>query len=117
MDNLYQKIETICMNERMEYTTNGINTLLFFSDNDIRHTINNLECIYYSFGKLDDTSVYRMIDKPKPYYISELLKCCFANDYVKTIIIVKELYNKGYTPNDILLTFMKYLLKNVSFLI
>ena len=112
MDNLYQKIETICMNEKMEYNVNGINTLLFFSDNDIRHTINNLECIYYSFGKLDDVSVYRMIDKPKPYYISELLKSCYANDYVKTINIVKELYNKGYTPNDILLTFMKYLFEN-----
>jgi replication factor C subunit 2/4 len=112
MDNLYYKIETICMNEKMEYTMNGINTLLFFSDNDIRHTINNLECIYYSFGKLEEENVYRLIDKPKPYYISELLKYCFANDYVKTITIVKELYNKGYTPNDILLTFMKYLFEN-----
>ena len=111
-DNLYKKIESICINESIPYNEDGINTLLFYSDKDIRHAINNLECIYYSFGKLDNNSVYRMIDKPKPHYISELLKYCFDNNYVKAINVVKELYFKGYTPNDILLSFMKYLFEN-----
>jgi len=111
-DNLYQKIEYICQNEQIPYTIDGINTLLFVSDQDIRQSINNLECIYYSFGKLEEEIVYKLIDRPKPYYISEILKECYANDYIKTINIVKSLYNKGYTPNDILLTFMKYLFEN-----
>ena len=108
-DNLYQKIKHICQTENIPYTESSITTLLFVSDQDIRQTINNLECIYYSFGTLDEQSIYKLIDKPKPYYISEILKYCYQNDYVKTINIVKDLYNKGYTPNDILLTFMKYL--------
>ncbi len=111
-DNLYSKIKYICKNEKIPYDENGINTLLFVSDQDIRQSINNLECIYYSFGKLDEKTVYRLIDKPKPYYISQILASCYANDYNHTIHIVKSLYNKGYTPNDILLTFMKYLFEN-----
>lgn len=111
-DNLYQKIEHICNAEKIPYTENGINTLLFVSDQDIRQSINNLECIYYSFRKLDEETVYKLIDKPKPYYISQIIKSCYANDYNYTIQIVKSLYNKGYTPNDILLTFMKYLFEN-----
>jgi replication factor C subunit 2/4 len=113
-DNLHQKIKNICISESIEYDDNGINTLLFYSDHDIRHAINNLECIYYSFGKLNEYTVYRLIDKPKPHYIAELLKYCFENDYVKAINIIKELYNKGYTPNDILLSFMKFLFENDS---
>jgi replication factor C subunit 2/4 len=111
-DNLFQKIELICQNEKIPYTNEGINTLLFVSDQDIRQSINNLECIYYSFGKLDENTVYKLIDKPKPYYISQILASCYANDYNHTIQIVKSLYNKGYTPNDILLTFMKFLFEN-----
>ena len=107
--NLYEKIETICKLENIPYNKEGIDTLIFVSDNDIRQTINNLECIYYSFGKLDSDNIYKLIDKPKPYYISNILKSCIEKDFVKTINNVKELYYKGYTPNDILLTFMKFL--------
>jgi replication factor C subunit 2/4 len=113
-DNLYYKIEFICKNEKIPYNENGINTLLFVSDQDIRQSINNLECIYYSFGKLDEDTVYKLIDKPKPYYISQIIASCYANNYNHTIQIVKSLYNKGYTPNDILLTFMKYLFENLN---
>jgi replication factor C subunit 2/4 len=109
IDNLYNKIEYICKNENIKYDSNGINTLLFVSDQDIRQSINNLECIYYSFNELNEDIVYKLIDKPKKYYIIEILKYCYDSDYIATINVVKNLYNKGYTPNDILLTFMKYL--------
>jgi replication factor C subunit 2/4 len=111
-DNLYKKIEYICKMEKIQYDHQGINTLLFVSDNDIRQIINNLECIYYSFKILNDESIYKLIDKPKPYYIYEILNNCYKENYVETINIIKNLYNKGYTPNDILLTFMKFLFEN-----
>jgi replication factor C subunit 2/4 len=110
--NLYKKIESICILENVQYTQESINTLLFVSDNDIRQSINNLECIYYSFNNLTNDNIYKLIDNPKSYYIYEILKNCIDNDYPKTIEVVKNLYNKGYTPNDILLTFMKYLFEN-----
>jgi replication factor C subunit 2/4 len=113
-DNLHQKIESICIAESIPYTKKGIETLIFVSDKDIRQAINNLECIYYSFGKLDEHNIYRLIDQPKPYYIMEIINNCKANDYVKTINIVKSLCNKGYTPNDILLTFMKFLFEETD---
>lgn len=108
-DNLYHKIETICKAENIPYNSDGIDSLLFVSDNDIRQAINNLECIYYSFNNLNKDTVYKLIDKPKPYYICEILHGCYEGNYNKTITTVKNLYNKGYTPNDILLTFMKFL--------
>ena len=109
VNNLFIKIKNICEIENIEYTDEGINTLIFVSDQDIRQLINNLECIYYSFGKLNEENIYKFIDKPKTFYIKEILNACFDEDFPKAIITIKNLYYKGYTPNDILLTFMKYL--------
>lgn len=110
--NLYNKIESICKIEKVKYNEEGINTLLFVSNQDIRQAINNLECIYYSFSELNKDNVYKLVDKPKPYYINEIINNCLKKDYNQTINIVKMLYNNGYTPNDILLTFMCYLFDN-----
>jgi replication factor C subunit 2/4 len=106
------KIIYICQKENIKYDENGLNALLFVSMDDIRQVINNLEYIYYTFGSLEEDNVYKLIDKPKVYYISELLKYCFNKDFKNTLNIIKELINKGYTPNDIMLSFMKYLLEN-----
>ena len=56
--------------------------------------------------------IYKFIDKPKTFYITEILNACFNHNFSKAIITIKSLYYKGYTPNDILLTFMKYLFEN-----
>jgi replication factor C subunit 2/4 len=111
-ENLFHKIENICINENIKYDTTSINTLLFISDYDIRQAINNLECIYYALGELTEENIYKLIDKPKPFYITQIINECYNKNYKEAINIVKSLYDKGYTPNDILLTFMKYIFEN-----
>lgn len=111
-DDLFDKIKYICKNEIMEYTEEGIEQLLFLSDYDIRQSINNLECIYHSGLDFNEENIFKILDKPKPYYMNLILENCFKGDLDEAIKIVYELYNKGYTPNDILLTFMKYLMEN-----
>ena len=108
---LYFKIEAICKEEKMKYTKDGIESLLFVSDMDIRQAINNLECIYYAFSTLTNESVYNMVDKPKPVYIEKIINDCLNERLEDGIATTKELYMKGYYPNDILLIFMKCLLE------
>jgi len=108
-DKLYSKIEFICKQENIKYTDSGIKSLLFVSDYDIRQSINNLECIFYTFRLLSEEFVYEIIDKPKPYYIKDILIKCYESDYIKTIDIIKSMYLKGYTCNDILSIFMKFI--------
>jgi replication factor C subunit 2/4 len=110
--NLYNKIEIICNLEKIKYNEEGINSLLFLSDYDIRQAINNLECIYYSTYELNKESIYKLIDHPKPVYIENILNEIINKQLKNAINIVKNLYYKGYTPNDILLTFMKCLIEN-----
>lgn len=110
--NLFNKIKDICIKENYNYTDEGIETLLFISDNDIRQAINNLECIYYSSNILSSDNVYLLIDQPKPFYIDTILNFCLNGKLQDAIKIIINLSEKGYTPNDILLTFMKCLIEN-----
>jgi FKBP-type peptidyl-prolyl cis-trans isomerase FklB len=50
----------------MEYTDEGIKTLLYLSDNDIRQSINNLECIYYSGYLLNGNKFDSSVDRGQP---------------------------------------------------
>ena len=111
-DYLFSKIENICINEKIAYTEDSINTLLFVSDKDIRQSINNLECIYYALGSLTIDNIYQLIDKPRLHYINIILNHCLKNNYNEAIASIIDLYDKGYTPNDILLTFMKFLFED-----
>jgi replication factor C subunit 2/4 len=114
-NNLYHKIEYICEEENIPFTLDSINTLLFVSDKDIRQAINNLECIYYSFGSLSTDNIYKLIDKPRLFFINNIVISCMNNNYKKAIDQVTELYKKGYTPHDILLTFMKFLFEECEY--
>ena len=110
LEDLYIKVKYICECENITYTEEGIKCLLFVSMQDIRQVINNLECIYYSVNTLTESNIYKLIDKPKSYYINNLLNACFENKFDEVINITTYLINKGYTSNDILLIFMKYIM-------
>jgi replication factor C subunit 2/4 len=114
-DNIVNKIKHICANENITYTEEGLDELLFLSDYDIRQVINNLECIYYAYKILNKENIYKILDHPKPYYIEKILINCINGHLYESIKILHELYNKGYTPNDILLTIMKCLLEKKIF--
>lgn len=109
---LKKKIKIICEKENIEYTSKGLKALLFVSNNDIRQSINNLECIYNSYDLVNEDNVYKFVDMPKPYYINNIIKYCFDGNLKESFKIINELIKKGYSPNDILLTFMKCLTDN-----
>lgn len=111
-ENIYQKIEEICKLEKIEYNKQGINTLIFVSNNDIRQSINNLECIYNFNKNLIDNNIYNLIDQPKPIYIENIFKQCLEGNLKLALQSTKELEIKGYSLNDILLNMMKCLLEN-----
>jgi len=110
-ENLIIKVIEICKNEQITYDNKSLNTLLFVSNNDIRQIINNLECIYYSFNILNEENIYKLVDKPKIFYIKKILKYCYEKNFNEVIKIIKFLIENSYTSNDIILTFMKYLIE------
>ena len=103
------KIIEICENESIDYTNDGISRLIAFSNYDIRQCINNLECILYTNRKVDVDTVNEIIDIPKLEYIKKIIEHCRDKNIAKSLNTITNLYNIGYSPNDILLTFMNYI--------
>ena len=106
---LKEKVQAICENESIKYTKEGINRLVIFSNYDIRQCINNLECILYTDKKVDVDTVDELIDIPKLEYIKKIIEHCMNKNIKKALETITNLYNSGYSPNDILLTFMNYI--------
>lgn len=107
--NLKNKIIEICNNENISYDDEGIKELLFCSNFDIRQCINNLECIIYTHGVLNKENVNNLIDIPKIYLLKQIIINCYNKNFKNVLKITKELYEFGYSANDIILTFMKYI--------
>jgi replication factor C subunit 2/4 len=107
--NLKSKMKDICNNENIEFDEEGIKELLFCSNFDIRQCINNLECILYTHGKLNKENVNYIIDIPKIHLLKEIIKNCYNKNLKEVLKITKDLYDSGYSANDIVLTFMKYI--------
>jgi replication factor C subunit 2/4 len=107
--NLNKKIKEICINENIDYDDDGIKHLLFCSNFDIRQCINNLECILYSYGKLTEETVNNIIDIPKIQLLKQIIIECYNKNINEVLKITTQLYESGYSANDIILTFMKYI--------
>lgn len=105
------KLIEICEKEDINFDKDSINELIFVSDKDIRKSINNLECIKYTHGDLTIENIYKLLDKPKPDYIKNILDLCLNNKFNESVIEITRLYRNGYNVSDILLTFLDYLVK------
>ena len=105
------KLIEICKKEKIKYSNESINELIFISDKDIRKSINNLECIKYTHNNLTVNNIYKLLDKPKPDYIRNILDMCLNNKFRESLIELTRLYQNGYNASDILLTFLDYLVK------
>ena len=105
------KLKEICKKEDIKYTQESIDELVFISDKDIRKSINNLECIKYTHTDLSVENIYKLLDKPKPAYIRNILDLCLNNKFKESLLELTRLYKNGYNASDILLTFLDYLIK------
>ena len=107
--NIRKRLLEICTAESITHDTDGISRLMFCSNYDIRQCINNIECIMYSGYSVIETDVDYIIDIPKLFNIRKILKNCVDGNLKEAIEMTRELYETGYSANDILLTILKYI--------
>jgi len=107
--NIKKRLVEICTKENVEYDDEGLSRLMFCSNYDIRQCINNIECILYGNMKIESETIDIILDVPKLHNIRKILKYCYEHDLQNALLITKELYDSGYSANDILLIFLKYI--------
>jgi replication factor C subunit 2/4 len=108
-NNIKKHLEHICKLENIKYTNDGIDSIIFISQGDIRQAINNLEAIYNSYGRITDEFVYKICYQPHPNTIISLIQTCVLKNLNQAIMKYNELKLQGYCNSDILQTIINVL--------
>ena len=108
-DFIKKKLLFICDKEKIKFTADGIRSILFISQGDIRYAINNLESTFNGYQEITEESVYKICDQPQPILITSRLNSCLLGNLDSAIIQINELKERGYCNNDIILTFINVL--------
>ncbi|KAG7892620.1 hypothetical protein KL925_000794 [Ogataea polymorpha] len=99
----------IIKQEKIEYTNDGLEALIFTAEGDMRQAINNLQSTFYGFNFVNSENVYRIVDSPHPLVISKMLRSCIRGDFEGSLDILRSLWAKGYSAIDIVSTSFKVL--------
>ena len=101
-ESIKKRLIKICEKENIEYTEDGLYSLIENTDGDMRRSVNNLEAIAITYDKITEETVNNIIDKIDESIIRELIDNLFKNDFDNVNRLIKEIIDSGYSSLDIL---------------
>lgn len=96
------KLLDICQEEKLDYTEDGLEAIVFTAQGDMRQALNNLQSTAQGFGKITGENVFKVCDEPHPMLIQDMLQNCIQNDIHKAYKILAKLWRLGYAAEDII---------------
>lgn len=99
---IHNGLLNIIKNENINYDDDGLKYLTKISNGDLRKAINYLQMIYFSYGKIDKSSVISLTDYSLYENCSKILKYCYNNKHSLAINLLMKLINLGYSSEDII---------------
>lgn len=108
---LCSRMSTICDTAGIEYTWDGVQALAAVADGDVRKGINSLSSTASAFHGVTGENVYKTCDTPRPATIVEIVDMLRADtkNFPRACTRMRELCDEGYSPTDIVSTFVKSL--------
>ena len=105
------RIREICESESAKFDEDGIDSLCFCAEGDMRSVLNSLQATIAGFGNVSKDHVYSVCDLPQPEQLQKVIQACLQKDFEKAIVLVDKVYYEGYNMIDIVGTLMKILQK------
>ncbi|GMM36764.1 replication factor C subunit 4 [Saccharomycopsis crataegensis] len=100
---LHRLLEVTAM-EKVEYSNDGLQALIFTAEGDMRQAINNLQSTVSGFGFVNEQNVFKVVDQPHPLVIRSMLVAANNGSIEESIAQLDKLWKKGYSPIDIVTT-------------
>ena len=69
----------ICEHEKVKYTNDGLEALLFCSDGDLRMAVNSLQATASGFDVVNSENVLKVCDQPPPV-AQQIVSSCAKGD-------------------------------------
>lgn len=98
---LFEYLVNICEAEKVVYTKQGINSIICISKFDIRNCLINLQLVITTYKKVKEKTVYNICNKPQPQLVKQILMYCFKSDMINSFKMINNMWNIGYSSNDI----------------
>lgn len=101
------RLQEVCKLEKLSYTEDGLEAILFTAEGDMRHALNNLQATCSGFGHINQTNVFKVCDLPHPTIVKEIIMHCSNGETHEAIKRMKQLWATGYSSSDIIGTLFK----------
>ncbi len=73
---ILERLLFICEAEKVEYTKEGLEALLFCADGDLRVGVNSLQATVSGFGVVNGENVMKVCDQPPPLTARQIVTNC-----------------------------------------
>lgn len=103
-EHMLKRLIEICELEKVSYTQDGMEALLFVSDGDLRRALNNLQNVSAGFRNVNKENVFKVCDVPSPEKLNDLLTNCLNGKWRPAHNILHELLKCGHSSIDIVVT-------------
>ncbi|EFC43354.1 predicted protein [Naegleria gruberi] len=104
---LLTRLIVICELEHVQKTEDGLESILYTSDGDMRNAINSLQATYQGFGIVNATNVFKVCDQPHPVAIQTIIGSCIQGDLMSSQKELTKLMGEGYSSQDVISTLSK----------
>lgn len=100
---IFNYIKSICVKENIEYTDEGINSLVFSCNGDIRVAINNLNLTFVGFNKINNTNIFKICNIPEKQLLIILVENIRKKNLHKALLLTQKFMKMGYNTSDIII--------------
>lgn len=101
----------ICKLENIPVKKDGLKTICYIANGDMRKSINDLQKTAYSYGEISKNTVLKICKVPDPEEIKKIIDLCMANKLVDAHNEMNNIISAGYYYLDIVTGFI-YVLAN-----
>ena len=108
-EDIIELIKRISKKEKIKPTKDGLESIAFISNGDVRVALNYLQEIVVVYPDFTKDNVYEVCDYPPPEIIKNVLDKCKENNLIEVIKDVNEVYSLGYSFFDLINILFKIL--------
>jgi len=92
---------------QVKYSDEGLASLIFTAEGDMRQAVNNLQSTWSGFGFVSPEGVFKVCDQPHPVTINTMVVSCTKGDIDHALEKLSELWTQGYSAVDIVTTLFR----------
>jgi len=99
---ILERLLNVCEAEKVSYTDDGLEAIIFTAQGDMRQGLNNLQSTFQGFGHVNSENVFKVCDEPHPMLIKNMLDSCVEGNLEEAYKVMSHLWKLGYSPEDII---------------